>query len=485
MEKDAEARRVAILDEQQKLAQEVKARAEAEARKRAAAEAAAAQLKALEGYKRKISQKIRGYIVLPPGINGNPEAVYSVTVVPGGEVLDVKLVKSSGVPAYDAAVERAIQAAKSAACAHRPRHVSTTATGEPTSFARSNEESNRYTHAHMKITGRPWPSRRADSKHRRAWCIVASVLLCLCAATARAQLTIEVIGGGADQIPITVLPLADEEKFQQRISQIVSADLIRSGRFKVQEIGSVRPLPSEPPEVNYRYWKNRGTQTLVIGKVIQREDGKVEVRFRMLDTSKEAQAVGYAYTIVVPQMRAIAHKIADTIYEKLTGEPGVFSTRIAYVARFPQRFELHVADADGFNSQFILAHREPIISPAWSPDGTRIAYVSFEQGRSIVFIHNLVDGTRRVLASYDGINSAPAWSPDGKRLALALSKDGVSQIYMIDADGGGLVRLTNSNAIDTEASFLARRQVHLVHLGSRRQSADLSHERVGRPTSSA
>jgi TolB protein len=278
-------------------------------------------------------------------------------------------------------------------------------------------------------------------------------VLGLFSTTARAQLTIEVIGGGADQVPITVLPLADEEKFQQRISQIVSADLVRSGRFKVQDIGSVRPLPSEPTEVNYRYWKNRGTQTLVIGKVIQRDDGKVEVRFRMMDTSKEAQAVGYAYTIVVPQMRAIAHKIADTIYEKLIGEPGVFSTRIAYVARFPQRFELHVADADGFNSQFILAHREPIISPAWSPDGTRIAYVSFEQGRSMVFIHNLVDGTRRILASYDGINSAPAWSPDGKRLALALSKDGVSQIYVIDADGNGLVRLTNSNAIDTEASF--------------------------------
>jgi TolB protein len=305
----------------------------------------------------------------------------------------------------------------------------------------------------MEMTGRPLQSRRADSKHRRAWYVVAGAVLCLFSTTARAQLTIEVIGGGADQVPITVLPLADEEKFQQRISQIVSADLVRSGRFKVQDIGSVRPLPSEPTEVNYRYWKNRGTQTLVIGKVIQRDDGKVEVRFRMMDTSKEAQAVGYAYTIVVPQMRAIAHKIADTIYEKLIGEPGVFSTRIAYVARFPQRFELHVADADGFNSQFILAHREPIISPAWSPDGTRIAYVSFEQGRSMVFIHNLVDGTRRILASYDGINSAPAWSPDGKRLALALSKDGVSQIYVIDADGNGLVRLTNSNAIDTEASF--------------------------------
>lgn len=305
----------------------------------------------------------------------------------------------------------------------------------------------------MKNLGRPDPSRYTDNKHHWSWIFVACVLACLSATTALAQLTIEIIGGGADQIPITVLPLADEEKFQQRISQIISADLARSGRFRLQEIGSVRPLPAEPTEVNYRYWKNRGSQTLVIGKVAQRPDGKVEVRFRMLDTARESQTVGYAYTIVVPQMRAIGHKIADIIYEKLTGEPGVFSTRIAYVARFPQRFELHVADADGGNSQFILAHKEPIISPSWSPDGTRIAYVSFEQHRSIIFIHNLVDGTRRVLAAYDGINSAPAWAPDGSRLALVLSKDGISQIYTINVDGTGLTRLTNSNAIDTEPSY--------------------------------
>jgi TolB protein len=305
----------------------------------------------------------------------------------------------------------------------------------------------------MKNYARPGSLHSPDKTHSWRWHLAACVLLCLSTATARAQLTIEIIGGGGDQIPITVLPLADEEKFQQRISQIVSADLARSGRFRLQEIGSVRPLPSEPTEVNYRYWKNRGSQTVVIGKVVQRQDGKIEVRFRMLDTAKEAQTIGYAYTIVVPQIRAIAHKIADIIYEKLTGESGVFSTRIAYVARFPQRFELHVADADGLNSQFILAHKESIMSPSWSPDGTRIAYVSFEQHRSIIFIHNLVDGTRRVLAAYDGINSAPAWTPDGKRLAIVLSKDGVSQIYMIEADGSTVTRLTNSNAIDTEPSF--------------------------------
>ena len=293
----------------------------------------------------------------------------------------------------------------------------------------------------------------ATSVQLRLLQVAAFALLWLGAATARAQLTIEIIGGGADQIPITVLPFAAEDKYQNRISEVVTADLSRSGRFRLQEIGSVRPLPSEPVDVNYRYWKNRGSQTLVIGNVVERPDGKVEVRFRMLDTAKEVQVLGYAYTIVLPQMRAIAHKIADIIYEKLTGEPGVFGTRIAYVAKMPRRFELHVSDADGYNSQFILAHREPIISPAWSPDGTRIAYVSFEQRRSVVFVHNLVDGTRRVLAAFEGINSAPCWAPDGKRLAIALSKDGIAQIYLIDADGGGVTRLTTSNAIDTEPSF--------------------------------
>jgi TolB protein len=276
---------------------------------------------------------------------------------------------------------------------------------------------------------------------------------CLGAATpAAAQLTIEIIGGGANQIPITLVPFGAEERYAQKVSEIVSADLARSGRFKLQEVGSVRPLPTDLPEINYRYWKNRGSQTLVVGKVVERTDGRVEVRFRMADTGKETQLVGYSYAISEAQLRATAHKIADLIYEKLTGEPGVFSTRIAYVARNPDRFELHVADADGYNSQFILAHREPIISPAWSPDGSRIAYVSFEQRKSIVFLHEM-SGQRRILANFEGSNSAPAWAPGGERLAVVLSKDGVAQIYTLRAEGGEPDRLTFSNAIDTEPSF--------------------------------
>jgi TolB protein len=282
---------------------------------------------------------------------------------------------------------------------------------------------------------------------------------CLAAATAGpagralAQLTIEIVGGGADQIPITVIPFGTEERQPQKVSEVIAADLARSGRFKLQDIGSVRPLPTEATDVNHRYWKNQGNQTLVIGKVIERTDGRVEVRFRLIDTVKESQLLGFSYAVPPAQLRAIAHKIADLVYEKLTGEAGVFSTRIAYVARNPNRYELQVADADGYNSQFILAHREPIISPAWSPEGGRIAYVSFEQRKPIVFLHDLARGTRRIVANYEGSNSAPAWAPDGERLAVVLSKDGVSQIYAMPAEGGEPRRLTNSNAIDTEPSF--------------------------------
>ena len=291
-------------------------------------------------------------------------------------------------------------------------------------------------------------------KRFRGFFLLAGLLFCLgCMREASAQLTIEIIGGGANQIPVTILPFAGEERFNQRTSQIVSADLQRSGMFKLGSAGSVRPFPTEPSQINYRYWKNEGAETLVIGNVIEKADGYAEVQFRLMDIAKQSQILGFSYTVTVSQLRPTAHTIADLIYEKLTGDLGGFATKICFVTKSPDHFELRVADADGYNPEFILAHKEPIISPQWSPDGTRIAYVSFERRKPIVFVHNLLDGKRTVLANFEGSNSAPSWSPDGKKLAVVLTKDGSSNIYLMNADGSGLARLTNTQSIDTEPNF--------------------------------
>ncbi|HEY5930433.1 MAG TPA: Tol-Pal system beta propeller repeat protein TolB [Burkholderiales bacterium] len=295
---------------------------------------------------------------------------------------------------------------------------------------------------------------RTEPGRLHGWLLLIVALVLVAASPARAQpLTIEIIGGGANQIPITILTFVGEERFPQRLSQVISADLQRSGLFRLGSPGSVQPFPADPKDIDYRYWKNVGAETLVIGSVIEKSDGRAEVRFHMMDVTKQSQILGFSYLIGAQQMRLTAHRIADTIYEKLTGDVGVFATKICYVTKSDARFELQVSDADGYNADFILAHKEPIISPQWSPDGSRIAYVSFERRKPIVFIHNLRDGSRAVLANYDGSNSAPAWAPDGKRLAVVLTKDGTSNIYGINADGSGLTRLTNTASIDTEPNF--------------------------------
>jgi TolB protein len=272
--------------------------------------------------------------------------------------------------------------------------------------------------------------------------------------TLHAALTIEIIGGGASQIPIAIAPFRAEDGLAQKITPVVAADLARSGLFKIIDSGGMVPVPHEPEQVNYPQWRARGAEAVVIGSIAQLSDGRYDIRFRLMDATKQTQLAGFVYYATAAQLRLTAHKIADVIYEKLTGDPGVFATRITYIVKKGKRFELHVADADGFGAQTVLASNEPIISPAWSPDGTRLAYVSFEQKKPVVYVQSLVTGSRQAVANFWGSNSAPAWSPDGRRLAVTLSKDGGSQIFLINADGSGTPqRLTSSSAIDTEPNF--------------------------------
>jgi TolB protein len=284
--------------------------------------------------------------------------------------------------------------------------------------------------------------------------IVLFVLLWLSLApAAHSQLRIDIIGGGANQVPIAIAPFRGEETLPQKVTAVVIADLVRSGLFRIVDSGGLTAIPAEPADVQYPAWTARGADALVIGSVSALSNGSWDVRFRLLDVAKQVQLTGFAYQVTPQQLRSTAHKIADAIYEKLTGDVGVFGTRITYVAKQGTRFELQVADADGYGAQTILASNEPIISPKWSPDGTRLAYVSFERKKPIVYIQSLLTGNRTVAANFKGSNSAPAWSPDGGRLAVVLSKDGNSQIYLINADGGNATRLTNTGTIDTEPNF--------------------------------
>jgi TolB protein len=279
--------------------------------------------------------------------------------------------------------------------------------------------------------------------------LLLAFALCL-AGTARAQLTIDIIGGGATTLPIAIVPFAGEANYPYPLTEIVGADLARSGLFRLIDPAGVNPRPARGEDIRFADWSGRGADAVVVGSVTPQSDGRVEVRFFLLDAVKQTQLAAVSYVVTPAQFRATAHQIADVIYEKLTG---VFSTRIAYITKQGPRYELLVAEADGYNPQTIVNSTEPLLSPTWSPDGTRIAYVSLESKKPIIYVQSLATGQRQVLANFRGSNSAPAWAPDSSRLAVTLSRDGGSQIYLINADGSGVQRLMSSGAIDTEANF--------------------------------
>lgn len=279
----------------------------------------------------------------------------------------------------------------------------------------------------------------------------AALAATLASAGARAEFRVEISGIGATQLPIAVARFRDEDRSPQPISAIVRADLERSGAFKIVDASGNLDELSAPV---FGDWRTRGADALVAGSVSRLADGRYDLRYRMWDVVKGGEALAQVLTVPAADLRLGAHRIADAVYQKLTGERGVNATRIAFVTRAANRYTLRITDADGEGGQVALASPQPIISPAWSPDGRRLAYVSFETGKAVVYVQEVASGARRVLANYRGSNSAPAWSPDGATMVVTLSREGGSQLYLIDPNGGGQPqRLTRSFSIDTEACF--------------------------------
>ena len=281
----------------------------------------------------------------------------------------------------------------------------------------------------------------------------ALVALPLAAAlpAALAQFRVEIAGVGATQLPIAVLPFRAEAAAPQPVGSIVRANLERSGFFKPVDTGSAALDEGSQPAM--ADWRNRGADALVAGSVTRLADGRFDVRYRLWDVVQGRDLGGASFAVPAADLRLTAHQISDAIYEKLSGEKGVFSTRIAYVTKAGPRYTLWVADADGEGGQSALGSPEPIISPAWAPDGRELAYVSFETRKAVVYVQDVSSGKRRTLANFKGTNSAPAWAPDGRTLVVTLSREGGSQLYAIGRDGGEPRRLTSSGAIDTEATF--------------------------------
>ncbi|MGJ7917584.1 Tol-Pal system beta propeller repeat protein TolB [Massilia sp. LXY-6] len=273
---------------------------------------------------------------------------------------------------------------------------------------------------------------------------------------AHAQVRVEIAGVSGTQIPVAVAAFADESIAPDQVSAIIRADLERSGVFKVID---ARQAISDTSSIDLGAFKASGADALVVGSVSRLADGRFQVRYKLLDTVKQTQLSQLSDAVGARNTRLEAHRIADDVYEKLTGVRGIFSTRISYVkvnrGGGSHTYELVVADADGENEQVAAYGKEAIISPAWSPDGTKVVYVSFEKQKPIIYVQNLVTGQRAIIANEKGSNSAPSWSPDGTRLALALSKTGNTQVFIVNADGSGMHRVSNSNGIDTEPQFSA------------------------------
>jgi TolB protein len=274
---------------------------------------------------------------------------------------------------------------------------------------------------------------------------------------ARAALTIEITQGIDGAVPIAVVPFGvSDNRYSppQDVSAIIAADLARSGRFAPVPEKNLIARPVTVDQVRFQDWRTLGVENLVIGQVEPAGADQYRIQFRLFDVFRGRQITGYSLPATADRLRYVAHRISDIIYEALTGEPGAFATRIAYVIsetlNGKKTYKLQLADSDGYNPKMLLSSGQPLMSPAWSPDGRQLAYVSFEKRRAAVFIQDIGTGKREELSAFAGINGAPAWSPDGRSMAVTLSRDGNPEIYSMRLSDHKLKRLTVGAAIDTE-----------------------------------
>ncbi len=298
------------------------------------------------------------------------------------------------------------------------------------------------------------------ANHLRMAALLAAVVLF--ASAAQAELTIEITEGVADPIPIAVVPFGWTGSGQAPydVAEVVAGDLQRSGLFSPMSRGDMIDRPSRSADVRPEDWRLLRNDYVVVGQLQPQAPGSGEyvIQFEVINVLNGQHLLSYRQPATSRNFRAASHKVADLVFEKLTGIRGAFSTRIAYVSvdgQPPkQRYQLIVADADGENPRVVAQSAEPIMSPAWSPDGGSLAYVSFEDRVASIYTQLLRTGERRRVSARAGINGAPAWSPDGRRLALTLSqRDGNMDIYILNLANQNLTRLTRDNAIDTEPAW--------------------------------
>jgi TolB protein len=286
------------------------------------------------------------------------------------------------------------------------------------------------------------------------------LLLVSLTSVVQAQLVVE-ITEGIKRRPIAIVPFGWEgngDTMPADVAQIISDDLTRSGRFAPIPEDDMLQKPTTGVDVDFDDWAILGVEAVVVGRVTQTGDNAYSVQFQLFDVFGRDQLVGYRMPASRGTMRRVAHRAADMIYEKLTGIAGVFDTKVAYVTSEDRRdgrlYSLIVADQDGFNEHKIMESTDPIMSPAWSPDSRRLAYVSFEGDRSSIFIQTLRTGSRIKVSSRAGVNGAPAFSPDGRKLVATLSDaDGNLDIYTLDINSRQTKRITTHRAIDTEGSW--------------------------------